>query len=213
MLIGVGIVIGSQNSPWSICVTEGDLRRSVIRQGGGRSSGNLCDEPHYLVRFLERMPPGTRLPDFCSRVRAIFDKLKEIAVEATYYFVRVDVTGKGISVVQHLRLVLPEVYPTPIYFNYGDRMTSENGEIFLGKAYLVGRLQAYLQTSRLHLPKDDPQATQLAEELLSYEVELAPDASQREGAFKVGTRDELVTALGIAILEEMVPLQFSYFSF
>ena len=73
--------------------------------------------------------------------------------------------------------------------------------LLLGKAFLVGRLQAFLQTARLHLPQDE-QARILAEELVNCEVELLSDASSREGAFQVGTRDELVTALGLALLEE-----------
>lgn len=54
-----------------------------------------------------------------------------------------------------------------------------------------------LQTHQLHLPRS-PEADTLAEELMEYEVQVAPDANDRYGAFPVGTRDELVTALGLA---------------
>ena len=58
-----------------------------------------------------------------------------------------------------------------------------------------------LQTQRLHLPKST-EAELLAEDLLSYEIEVGEDANERYGAFKVGARDDLVTALGLAVQEE-----------
>jgi hypothetical protein len=63
---------------------------------------------------------------------------------------------------------------------------------------LVTRLQVLLQPGRVPLP-DTEEARTLAEELMEYEVEVAEDADDRYGAFKVGTRDELVTALGLAV--------------
>ena len=68
----------------------------------------------------------------------------------------------------------------------------------LGKAYLVSRLQTLLQTGRLHLPRTD-EAKQLADDLLDYEVTVDENANERYGAFAVGPRDELVTALGLAV--------------
>lgn len=42
----------------------------------------------------------------------------------------------------------------------------------------------------------------LAEELLEYEVKVAEDANDRYGAFKVGSQDDLVTALGLALQDD-----------
>jgi hypothetical protein len=39
----------------------------------------------------------------------------------------------------------------------------------------------------------------LAGELLRYEIRVSEDANDRYGAFKVGTHDDLVTALGLAV--------------
>jgi hypothetical protein len=55
-----------------------------------------------------------------------------------------------------------------------------------------------LQTHQLHLPRS-PEAERLAEELADYEVQVAADANDRYGAFRVGSQDELVTALGLAV--------------
>jgi hypothetical protein len=98
---------------------------------------------------------------------------------------------------------------TPVYFTYGDRriVDSEKGQISLGKAYLVSRLQALLQGGRLHLPKT-PEAEALGRELLDYEIKVSEDANDRYGAFKVGAHDDLVTALGLAT--QVDPRPFTY---
>ena len=86
----------------------------------------------------------------------------------------------------------------PVYFTHGDRRTVTWPKIELGKAFLVSRLQMLLQTGRVHLPKTQ-QSEILAKELLDYEVRVEKDANDHYGAFKVGTQDDLVTALGLAV--------------
>jgi hypothetical protein len=49
-----------------------------------------------------------------------------------------------------------------------------------------------------HLPDSD-EARTLAQELQDYEIRVSEDANDRYGAFKVGTHDDLVTALGLAV--------------
>jgi hypothetical protein len=76
--------------------------------------------------------------------------------------------------------------------------------IRLGKALLVSRLQMLLQSCRLHLPRTvEPEA--LREELDRYEIRVDEDANDRYGAFKVGTHDDLVTALGLAVQDDHAP--------
>ena len=84
------------------------------------------------------------------------------------------------------------------YFTHGDRRTEEGGRVSIGRAWLVSRLQSLLQTDRLHLP-DTAEARQLAAELRDYEIRVDQDANDRYGAFKVGTHDDLVTALGLGV--------------
>jgi hypothetical protein len=75
----------------------------------------------------------------------------------------------------------------------GERRLGEPGEGLAGL-----RLQALLQAGRLHLPRID-EAQALAQELLDYEIRVSEDANDRYGAFRVGTHDDLVTALGLAV--------------
>jgi hypothetical protein len=68
----------------------------------------------------------------------------------------------------------------------------------LGKAWLVSRLQVLLQEKRLHLPQDANTST-LVQELRTYSHSPAPNAADLYGAFKVGTHDDLVNAIGLAV--------------
>ena len=60
------------------------------------------------------------------------------------------------------------------------------------------RCRPLLQTGRILLPQTR-EAHALAAELLDYEIRVNPDANERYGAFKVGTHNDLVTALGLAV--------------
>jgi hypothetical protein len=76
--------------------------------------------------------------------------------------------------------------------------------VHLGKAFLVSRLQMLLQSGRVHLPRN-PAAETLAAELLNYEIRVDEKANDRYGAFKVGTHDDLVTALGLTVQLDFGP--------
>jgi len=119
----------------------------------------------------------------------------------------VDATGVGLPVVDLLRERLHGGRVVAAYFTYGDRRTEtvEDGQVrvSLGKAFLVSRLQALLQCGRLHLPRTG-EAQALTEELLNYEIRVDENAHEKYGAFKVGTHDDLVTALGLAVQADLV---------
>ena len=90
---------------------------------------------------------------------------------------------------------------TACYFTHGDRLT-ENRQahtVSLGKALLVSRLQVLLQSRRVHLPRT-MEARVLAQELLDYEIPVSEQANDTYGAFRVGSHDDQVTALGLAAL-------------
>ncbi len=89
-------------------------------------------------------------------------------------------------------------------FTHGDRLLSDAygfDTASVGKAYLVNRLQVLLGTNRLAFPSSKAEAAVLARELQDYEIRIDDDANDRYGAFKVGTHDDLVTALGLSVLD------------
>ena len=188
-LLGIGVDVGLRQEASGICVVEAEWE------------GDAC---HFNVRHLERLPPGTTYPDLAARVAEIHINLKARLDHHCDAWIYVDLTGHGAPI----RDEIIEATEQDIYevrFNHGDlrRVDPDNSwSITYGKALLVSRVTLLLQKGRLHLP-DTEQARTLAEELLDYRVEVHKDANEHYGDFKVGTRDELVTALGLAVQEDL----------
>lgn len=81
-------------------------------------------------------------------------------------------------------------------------------EFKLPKSYLVSQLKVLFSYNRIHLP-DIPEARALKDELMNYQLKVNEYANLEFGAFKIGTHDDLITALGLACIwnyVEMAPL-------
>ena len=186
----MGVDIGQKREPTAICVAELDARMTENRE----------IENHFLVRHLERLPPGTSYPDVAGRLSEMTEGTRQRSDQ--HPVVYVDVTGLGQPIINLLRRKVSGFGSiVPVYFNHGDQRSMENGHIRLGKAYLVSRLQTLLQTGGLHLPRT-AESEKLAQELLDYEIKVDEHANERYGAFRVGTQDDLVTAVGLAVHDD-----------
>lgn len=188
----IGVAIGQRRHPTAIAVIQDELR-----PGPGRG-----DVFHYTARHLERLPLGTAFPAVARRLAEIVEGLADRGEKWPHIYV--DATGMGEPVIEMIKQIIPRSRLRPVFFNHGDRRTEEDNVIRLGKAYLVTQLKVLLQTGQLHLPQT-PEAETLAQDLLAYEVEVAEDANERYGAFRVGRHDDLVTALGLAVHKRRQP--------
>jgi len=193
MAVVMGIDVGQRREPSALCVAESQ-RREV-------SSGTAV---HHLIRHLERLPAGTPFPDVARRAAEVSAGIASRTEESPRVFI--DATGLGQALVDLFDEALKEVrVVTPVYFTHGDRRqesgTGWHSEVSLGKAHLVCRLQTLLQTGRLHLPHTR-EAEILATELMDYQGHVESNANDRYGAFTVGTQDDLVTALGLAVQQD-----------
>ena len=202
----VGVDIGQKRDPTAIAVVLADHREV---EDPARVQNYDC---HFLVRFLERLPLGTPYPEVARRLGEICQGVNELSGYRPQIFV--DATGVGQPIVDLLEDNARDAWCTwAVYFTHGDRRTADEEEkkVTLGKAYLVSRLQALLQCSRLHLPSTRESAA-LAQELHNYEIRVDENANDRYGAFKVGTHDDLVTALGLAVQMDPPPppIKFDY---
>lgn len=180
----IGLDIGTNRAPSGLAVVELEWR----------IEGETRDT-HFHVRFLETLPAGVRYPDLAERLVEIHEKIRQRDHKVWSLFV--NATGIGDPVLELIRKALPRIELIPVYFNHGDRRTETEGVVKLGKAWLVSRLKTLLQAHRLHLP-ESAEARTLATELSEFEVKVHPKANDHYGAFQVGQRDELVTALGLA---------------
>jgi hypothetical protein len=118
----------------------------------------------------------------------------------------IDVTGVGRPVYDMVAGAIERDARTrhidvrPITFVHGETYDRHTGR--MGKAFLVSRLQVLLQERRLQLPPKHPEAQTIARELKDYEIHVDQNATDTYGAFKVGAHDDLVTGLGLAVLED-----------
>ena len=182
----IGVDIGQKQDPTAIAVAEAE-RREISRE---RS------DTHYLIRHLDRLPLGTAYPKVAQHVARVTDQARQRTGDTPTIYV--DATGVGQPVLELIQAEGVRSLLYGVYFTHGDRRTEEGKQVILGKAYLVSRLVTLLQSRRVHLPEGD-EARTLAQELQDYEIRVDENANDRYGAFRVGTHDDLVTALGLAV--------------
>ncbi len=209
MEVIIGADIGQQHDPTAVCVAE--VVKSPARTGWAMPKGERVVEPRdilpvirtetsYTIRYLERLPLGTPYPQVAERLAVIVGNLK--AMGPTSLLLRVDATGVGRPVVDLLcqHPGLRGVSIVAVTITSGDKWEPGGREATLGKAYLVSRLQALLQTGRLRLPRT-AEAEALAQELRDFEIRVSESGRDTYGAFKAGSHDDLVIALGLAVLQ------------
>lgn len=188
----IGVDVGQKRDPTALCVAQPE-DRSI----NGRA------ETHFLIRHLERLPLGTAYPAVADRVAALVATVRKRSEGTPRLYV--DATGVGQPLIDLLDARAMGVAVIATTFTHGDqRAQVDPRTVRLGKAYLVSRLQALLRSSRVHLPRT-AEAEALARELLDYEIRVDENANDRYGAFKVGTHDDLVTALGLAVQLDREP--------
>ncbi len=193
----LGVDLGQKRDPTAIALLEARNRRP----------DDEIPDWHFESRFLQRLPLGTPYPVVARRIADIQRNavktarqeaadLHRVTDPTVTLWTFVDATGVGQPVMDLLDEAGAQA--TPCYFTHGDRRTAADSRVTIGKAWLVSRLKALFQSDRIHLPPDHPEARALTAELLDYEIRVDQNANDKYGAFKVGTHDDLVTALGLA---------------
>jgi len=198
--VTIGVDIGQRVDPTAIAVVEREQRSEQSEEADDRRVW------HHTVRYLARLPLGTSYPDVARRLVTLVQGVRErTGTRPTLYL---DATGVGKPVVDVLGDYRVQATLIATYFTHGDRrLQGDDRSIILGKAYLVSRLQALFQEVRLHLPRGHPEAETLTRELLDYEIRVDKNANDTYGAFRVGTHDDLVTALGLGCQTDGNPFE------
>lgn len=198
----IGIDIGQRHDPTAVAVAE------AFRQERAGSGAEYA----YTIRHFERLELGTPYPDVSKRVTEIVGNILSRPRDPRYtspqVTIAIDITGVGRPVCDILRRDLKAaghvVRISEVTFTHGDRLKGRFGasEISLGKAYLVSRLQALFQTQRIEMSRKNREAAAMRQELMDYEIKITEDANDKYGAFRVGSHDDLVTALGLAVMHD-----------
>ena len=192
-MVCIGVDIGQSQDPTAIVVADPVRRENEI---------------HYEIRFLKRLPLGLPYPSIIEELIRIYHNIPEPEGKLKLRKqVWIDATGVGKPVVDLIRNTSSSIKLHEVYITGGEAKDNINPwlrVIKLPKAYLVSRLQVMLGYGRIHLPNTE-EALSLQEELKNYTIRVNENASPEFGAFKVGTHDDLVTALGLACLSEDIP--------
>jgi len=196
IFLTIGMDLGQRRDPTAIAVLE------LIDHTTNRAAPSF----RYETRHIERLPLGTKYPAVAARLAEVQRNATQAAYQAHFNRtgsadVRIAVTTfiDATGAVPALDMFREQgLDVVPCFFTHGDRRTEQGDTVTIGKAWLVNRLQSLAQADRLHLPPGHPEAAAMMRELQDYEIRVDGDANDRYGAFKVGTHDDLVTALGLA---------------
>jgi hypothetical protein len=233
--IHVGVDLGQRVDPSAIAVVEVGQRDTDRTEVGYRphpATGELIyntwtvEETFYRTHHLERLPLNTSYRDVAWHIVALLTTLsdRELAMRLSGAWTHgrigralyLDATGVGIPVAEDVRALVQtdekasqwDVYP--LTFTHG--LTYDRSAGRLGKAYLVSHLQTMLQSDRIDLPKSDPEVEAMVRELKDYDITISQDGADTYGA-KIGSYDDLATALGLATLDDPASYQARYIPF
>ncbi len=208
-VITIGCDLGQRRDPTAICVTEAQLREtgrmlvSAVHDDGSQTETPET-VPYYVVRQLERPELGTDYPSVAARLAEIVSRMERDMPDARLTLV-MDQTGVGLPVVEIVRNAFRgfRCQITGAVLTSTERMEGFIGsaEIRLGKTHLVSNLKALLQQGRIKMP-ETKDARACAEEILDFEMRVSDNANLITGAFKTGTHDDLVIALGLSVLAD-----------
>lgn len=198
--VAVGIDVGKVRDPTAIAAVEVPMHSTAA----SRVQPVLSADALVSARFLERVPLGTPYQGIASHICDLLTSVHERCSHRPN--VLVDATGVGQPVVDLLRQSAPPAHLWATIFAPGDRLSVDPSRrtITLGKTRLVRRLQSLLEGSQLRLPHTT-EARALANELRTYEIRVDQTGRPRFGTFRAGQHDDLVTALGLAVLALSLP--------
>jgi hypothetical protein len=208
--VAIGLDVGQRVDPTAIVVAESVQRETgrIIHSDAYHREHLQCGpaphcryetETQFIAHSIGRLPLGTSYPQVAVEVANVVEGLNAQGIEPT---LRVDATGVGQPLVDILRdgLLAKRYRLVEVVFTGGDHLEGgARSRVRVPKWLLVSRLQALIQTQRIRLPRS-PEAKALARELETFEVRISETAAITGGAFRTGSHDDLVVALGLAVL-------------
>ncbi len=182
----VGLDLGQAADYSAIAILE--------RQGTGEDMTLLC-------RHLQRWELRTSYPAIVADTARMMNSAEvQIIAGRMRPVLAVDATGVGAPVVDLFKNERMRAQLEPIQITGGDSVTRENGLTRVPKRDLVSAAQVALQSERLKIAEELPEAQTLVRELENFQVKINLDtAHDSYGAWREGTHDDLVLAVSLAL--------------
>jgi hypothetical protein len=198
----VGLDLGQAQDPTALAVVEkiyplvpepASYRPSdLFRDGQPTQPVRATLPPLFHVRHLERPKLGTPYPKIVELVKR---RLQHPDLRGATLVV--DATGVGRAVIDMFRDA--GLHPKPVTITSGDAVSYVDGYWRTPKRDLVGVLQVLLQSERLKVAEELPDAQLLTRELLNFKVKITEAAHDTYGAWREGEHDDLVLSVSLAI--------------
>ena len=150
--------------------------------------------PELTLRHLKRFPLGTSYPDIITELHTL---IKTQPLPGSY--LALDKTGVGQTVINSVleRMTNVRFTFTVVTVTAGTRATAESDGLHLPKLDLIGTLQTLLQTRRLNIPRDLPDAQTLVQELETFRMKVTLNSSNDLELWREGPHDDLVYAVAL----------------
>jgi hypothetical protein len=169
-------------------------RLHVLRGAGADQSAWLAATKsfkRYAVRHLERLPLGTSYEDVCAQMVELFAR-----PPLTNSKLIVDQTAVGKPMMTLLRRWRP-IWPPTITQGLKAQPT-EGGGRSVPKTELVTTMQILLQSKRIKIAQDLPQAATLIQELTNFKARTPAQATDDLLDWREGQQDDLVLSVATA---------------
>ena len=167
---------------------------AIIQQPPAIRETEEPEEIIYLLRHLQRFPLGTPYTEIVPAVAEIAKN-----PELGYSTLVVDQTGVGRALVDMLKKEKMPSRLIPVTITTGQTITkTEENFWHVPKKELVTDLQVLLQSRRLKIARDLPDADILVREMENFKVKITAAANEVFGAWREGQHDDLVLAVALA---------------
>ena len=153
----------------------------------------------YRIGHLQRFALKTPYPAIVAQVATLVRDLARRTPQPQLRLV-VDATGVGRPVVDLLRQEHLPAALIDVTITGGDSVTHEGRTYRVPKRDLVSTVQVALQSERLKIAQQLPDAQTLTRELLAFQVKISAEtAHDSYGAWREGAHDDLVLATALAV--------------
>lgn len=195
-LVRIGVNLGDSGKATTIC--------TVALRNLGTEMDPLT---HYYVMHIETMPAATRYEDVALRVKEISRRAAERS--DCYPWIYIDATGLGDPVIRTFRRAQIQGMVIGVYLDGREfrdiaKDEWEIEDVKLGKGWMVSQLKTILEERRLHITGNHELSQTLAREFVHFQIWGRSKERDPDVPFSVGRHDDLITAVGLAVQDEIV---------
>lgn len=189
----LGLDLGQANDFSALAIAERNRRPRY------RDERRNDTTAKYRIGHLQRYPLKTPYPAIVAQVATL---VRDLAARSPTPYLRlvVDATGVGRPVVDLLRQERLPADLIDVTITGGDAVAQDGRTFRVPKRDLVSTVQVALQSERLKIAQQLPDAQTLTRELLAFQVKISAEtAHDSYGAWREGAHDDLVLATALAV--------------